>query len=133
MSFKNPINLIVIVSAVAALMAATVLLGGYTGSKTADTEAPVKACQGGMAGCPMTAQTASCPKMTAAQADSAGCSGKTCTEDCPKPCCAEDSEGCCDKPCPTDCEKPCCEDKPAEGCCIAVEKAGCCAAKTDAQ
>ena len=36
MSIKNPKNLIVVISAVAALMGGTVLLGGYANSKPAD-------------------------------------------------------------------------------------------------
>jgi len=75
MSFKNPRNLIAVVSVIAALLAGTVLLGGYANSNAAENDAPVKACQGKMAGCPMTAQTASCPKMMGAQAEMTGCSG----------------------------------------------------------
>ena len=124
MSAKNQKNLIVVVSVVAALLAGTVLLGGYANSNAADNEAPVKACQAKMAGCPMTTQTASCPKMMAAQADSAGCSGTPCNTGCPKPCCAGgDTEGCCENPCPIPCPKPCCAE---EGCCGMAEKAGCC-------
>ena len=122
MSFKNPKSLILVVSAVAALMAATVLLGGYAGSNAAatDSEAPVKACKasGDMAGCPM----------MAAQSESTGCSEK--------PCCSEKpAEGCCEKPCAEDCEKPCCAEKPAEGCCGTAGATGCpmTAAKTAAQ
>jgi hypothetical protein len=133
MSFKNPKNLILVVSVVAALLAGTVLLGGYATSKPADNETPAKACQGKMDGCPMTAQTASCPKMTAAQADTAGCPKTPCTTGCPKPCCAEDSDSCCENPCPFPCPKPCCEDKPTEGCCGTAEATGCCAAKTAAE
>ena len=86
MSFKNPKNLIVIVSVVAALLAGTVLLGGYANSKPADNEAPVKACQakGNAAGC----------QMMAAQAESTGCTKTPCTAGCPKPCCVgENAEG----------------------------------------
>ena len=83
MSFKNPKNLIVVVSVVAALMAGTVLLGGYANSKPAGT------------GCPMMAGSAGCPKMACAEQTASGCSEKPCTTDCTKPCCAEDSEGCC--------------------------------------
>ena len=114
MSFKNPKNLIVVVSVVAALLAGTVLLGGYAVSKPADTEAPVKACQAkvDMACCPMTAQTASCPKM-AAQNETSVCPKTPCTTECPKPCCVE--EGCCETPCPIPCPKPCCAE---DGCCV---------------
>jgi len=133
MSFKNPKNLIVVVSVVAALLAGTVLLSGYAVSKPSDTEAPVKACQakGNMAGCPMTAQTASCPKMMTAQADTAACPKTPCTTECPKPCCVE--QGCCETPCPIPCPKPCCAE---DGCCVEAENAGCCpmtSAKTAAE
>ena len=120
MSFKNPKNLIVVVSVLAALMAGTVLLGGYANSKPADSEAPVKACQGKMTGCPIMAasdQAASC----CAEKQANGTCEMPCPTDCPKPCCA-------DKPCPVDCPKPCCAGTPAEGCCGTAEKAGCCAA-----
>jgi len=129
MSFKNPRNLIVIVSVVAALLAGTVLLGGYANSKPADTESPVVTCQsaGTGAGCPMMAQTVSCPNMMAAQAESTGCARTPCTTGCPKPCCAE--EGCCETPCPIPCPKLCCAEG---GCCGMAEKAGCCPAETAA-
>ena len=123
MSYKNPRNLIVVFSVIAALMAGTVLLGGYANSKAAENEAPVKACQGKMSGCPMTAQvaqTASCPKMAAQTA----CDKTPCATECPKPCCVEN--GCCEEPCP----KPCCDEG---GCCAEAEKAGCCPAETEAQ
>jgi len=121
MSIKNPKNLIAVVGVIAALMAGTVLLGGYANSNAADNDAPVKACQGKMAGCPMTAQMASSSQMMAAQADSAGCSKTPCKAECPKPCCFE--EGCCENPCPIPCPKPCCAEG---GCCSEAEKAGCC-------
>ena len=119
MSVKYPKNVIVVVGVVAALLGATVLLGGYTNSTPADNEAPAKACQaeGKMAGCPM----------MAAKAESTGCSSTPCTTVCPKPCCAE--EGCCETPCPIPCPKPCCDEG---GCCTDAEKAGCCAEETAA-
>ena len=120
MSFKNPGNLIAVVGVVAALLAGTVLLGGYAVSKPAVTEAPAKACQasGNMAGCPMMAQTASCPKMMADQAESTGCPRTPCMTGCPKPCCAgENAEGVCDNPCPIPCPKPCCAEDAPKGCC----------------
>lgn len=126
MSFKNPRNMIAVVSVIAALMAGTVLLGGYANSKPAEAtyDAPIKACQGGMGGCPMMAQTASFPKMMAAQADSEGCSGTPCTTGCPKPCCAGgDDEGICENPCPFPCPKPCCVE---DGFCGMAGKTGCC-------
>lgn len=114
MSFKYPKNVIVVVSVVAALLAGTVLLGGYAGSQPTDTEAPVKACQ---------AKEGCCPSM-ANSAAFAQVSGDVPTAtDCPKPCCGED------------CPKPCCAEKPAEGCCKTAEATGCpmTAAKTAAE
>ena len=106
MSFKYPKNVIVVVSVLAALMAGTVLLGGYANSKPADTEAPAKACQA-------TASKGCCPSM-ANSAAFAQVSGEVPTAtDCPKPCCGED------------CPKPCCAEKPAEGCCGTSGMAGC--------
>jgi hypothetical protein len=115
MSFKYPKNVIVGVSVIAALLAGTVLLGGYASSQPADTEAPAKACQASDSGWAMTAKMASCPQMMAAQAESMGCTNTPCTEDCPKPCCAEISAEGCDKQCP----KPCCADEGQKGCCAA--------------
>ena len=115
MSIKYPKNVIAGVSIVAALLAGTVLLGGYANSKPADTQAPARACWASGIGCPMMAASAGCPKMTAARAESTGCSETPCTTGCPKPCCAgEYAEGCCDNPCPIPCPKPCCME---EGCC----------------
>jgi len=126
MSFKNPKNLIVVISVVAAIMAGTVLLGGYANSKPADNESPAKACQDGMAGCPMMAQTASCPKMMAAQMASTDDSGTPCTTGCPKPCCAGgNAEGVCDNPCPFPCPKPCCAVDGPKGCCGTAGATGC--------
>jgi len=123
MSAKNQKSLIVVVSVVAALVAGTILLGGYATSAPAGNEAPAKACQaeGKMGCCPMMAETAmaSCPKMANAEQTA----GMPCTTGCPKPCCAE--EGCCERPCPIPCPKPCCAEG---GCCVMAEKAGCCPA-----
>lgn len=135
MSFKNPKKLIVVGVVVAALLAGTVLLGGYAISNAAvsDTEAPVKACQA-------TESSGCCPAKANAEANTAAnstvfalvsgevqtatdSSGTPSTTDCPKPCCGED------------CPKPCCEEKPAEGCCGTAEATGCpmTAAKTAAE
>ena len=124
MSFKNPKNLIVIIGVIAALMAGTVLLGGYASSKPADMESLAK-----VGCCPMMAGLAECQKMMAAQVEMTGCSETPCMTDCPKPCCAEGSECCCDNPCPVPCTKPCCAEG---GCC---GSAGCqkTAAKTKAE
>ena len=123
MSLKYPKNVIVGVSVIAALLAATVLLGGYANSKPADTQSPEKVgcCPASGAGCPMMAM----------QAESTGCSKMPCAEGCPKPCCAgENAEGCCDNPCPIPCPKPCCAE---EGCCGTAEAKECCAAEAAAQ
>jgi len=123
MSIKYPKNVIVVVSVIAALLAATVLLGGYANNKPANTQAPAKACQSNMAGCPMTAQTASCPKMMVDQDESTGCPKTPCTTGCPKPCYAGgNAEGACDNPCPIPCPKPCCAE---EGCCGTAGATGC--------
>ena len=125
MSFKYPKNVIVGFSVVAALLAATVLLGGYAGSKPADTQAPAKACQASGSCCPMMAQTASYPAATAAQIASTDDSGTPCTTACPKPCCAgEGAEGC-DNPCPIPCPKPCCAEDAPKGCSGAAGSTGC--------
>jgi len=126
MSFKYPKNVIVGVSVVAALLAATVLLGGYANSKPADTQAPVKACQASGAGCPMMAM----------QAESTGCPKTPCITGCPKPCCAgENAEGVCDNPCPIPCPKPCCAEDAPKGCCGMAGATGCpmTAAEADVQ
>jgi len=129
MSAKNQKNLIVVISVAAALLAGTVLLGGFVSSAPAgsDTQAPAKACQAevNMAGCPMMAQTASCPKMMAAQTESTGCSKTSCKAGGQKPCCGE--KGCCETPCPIPCPKQCCAE---DGCCGTAEAVGCCVAKT---
>ena len=135
MSFKNPKNLIVVVSVVAALMAGTVLLGGYANSKPADNEAPVKACQEKMAGCPMTAQTAAFAQVSGPVQTATGCSETPCAG-CPKPCCVGgDAEGCCENPCPIPCPKPCCAEDGPKGCCGTAGATGCpmTAAKTAAE
>jgi len=123
MSFKYPKNVIVVFSAVAALLGATVLLGGYASSNLADAQAPAKACQASGSGCPMMVASAECPKMMASQMASTDDSVMPCTEGCPKPCCiGENAEGCCDNPCPIPCPKPCCGE---EGCCGAAGTTGC--------
>jgi hypothetical protein len=135
MSFKYPKNVIVGVSVIAALLAGTVLLGGYAGSQPADTEAPAKACQASASKgcCPSMAKTASWPQV-AAQTESTGCTKTPCTEGCPKPCCAgENVEGACDNPCPIPCPKPCCAEEGQKNCCGTAEAKGCCAAKTAEQ
>ena len=138
MSFKNPRNLIVVVSVVAALMAGTVLLGGYANSNAAgtDTETPMKACQSSGGGCPMMANSDAFAQVSGDVQTATGCSGTPCTTGCPKPCCAdENAEGCCDNPCPIPCPKPCCAEDVPKGCCGTAGATGCpmTAAKTAAQ
>lgn len=97
MSFKNPKNLIVIGCVVAALLAGTVLLGGYANSK-ATAEAPAKACQAtnSDAGCPAKANQAAFAQVSGDVQTATGCSETPCGEECTKPCCAEDTpKGCC--------------------------------------
>ena len=124
MSIKYSKNMIVVFSAVAALLAATVLLGSYAGSQPADTQTPAKdGC------CPAMGKMASCPQMAAMQAESTGCAKTPCTEVCPKPCCAgEGAEGVCDNPCPIPCPKPCCVEDAPKACC-GTAGTGCCAAE----
>ena len=123
MSFKNPRNLIVVVSVIAALMAGTVLLGGYASSKPADNVAPAKACQGNMGGCPMMGNSAAFAQVSGDVQTATGCSGTPCTMGCPKPCCAGgDADGVCDNPCPIPCPKPCCGTAGATGCPMTAAK-----------
>jgi hypothetical protein len=113
MSFKYPKNVIVGVGVVAALLAVTVLLGGYANSKPASTEAPAN-----VGCCPAMGKMAECPQMMAMQAETTGCPRTPCAEGCPKPCCAgENAEGVCDNPCPIPCPKPCCAEDAPQGCC----------------
>lgn len=143
MSFKNPKKLIVVGVVVAALLAGTVLLGGYAISNAAvsDTEAPVKACQA-------TESSGCCPAKANAEANTAAnstvfalvsgevqtatdSSGTPSTTDCPKPCCADENAEGCDNPCP----KPCCAEDGPKGCGETAGATGCpmTAAKTAAE
>ena len=106
MSIKYPKNVIVVFSVVAALLGATVLLGGYANSKPTSTETLAK-----VGCCPAMDKMAACPQMAAMQAESTGCAKTPCTEGCPKPCCAGEDAGCCDNPCPVPCPKPCCAEE----------------------
>ncbi len=137
MSFKNPKNLIVVVSVVAALMAGTVLLGGYANSKTADSKTPVKACQATKTSgcCPAIANTAANSTVFALVSGevqtATDSSGTPSTTDCPKPCCADENAEGCDNPCP----KPCCAEDGPKGCGETAGATGCpmTAAKTAAE
>jgi hypothetical protein len=112
MNITYPKKVIVGFGVVAVLLAATVLLAGYTNIKPAvnDSEAPAMACQAAGTGCPMTASAAVNTQMMASQTESTDCPKTSCTEDCPKPCCAEGVH---------------------KGCCGSAEAAGYCAAKTN--
>ena len=127
MSFKYPKNVIVVVSVIAALLAGTVLFGGYANSKPAGNEVPAKACQASGGGCPMMAASAAgCPKMMAAQMASTDDSGTPCTMGCPKPCCAGgNTDEICDNPCPFPCPKPCCVQDGPQGYCGTAGATGC--------
>ena len=117
-------------------MAGTVLLGGYANSKPAAIEAPAKACQGGMAGCPMMANSAAFAQVSGLVQTVTDGSGTPCMTGCPKPCCAGgDAEGICDNPCPIPCPKPCCAEDGPKGCCGTAGATGCpmTAAKTAAE
>ncbi|MHC4126430.1 MAG: hypothetical protein ACYSRR_08275 [Planctomycetota bacterium] len=135
MSFKNPKNLIVVVGVVAALMAGTVLLGGYVVGQSADTEAPVKTCQASDSKgcCPSMANSAAFATVSGDVPIATGCTKMPCTEGCQKPCCAEDSDGCCEKPCPIPCPKPCCAEDTPKGCCGTTKAKGGCAIEAAAQ
>jgi hypothetical protein len=123
MSLKYPKKVIVGFGVVAALLGATILFSGYANIKA--TEQPVISCQGAGSCCPMMAQTASCPKVTAAQMASTHGSGTPCTTRCPKPCCAGGAAESCDNPCPIPCPKPCCAEDTPKGCCGTAGSTGC--------
>ena len=110
MSLGKQKNLIIIAAVGTALLAGTVLLGGYLPG-TADTDEQVKACASGDAGVTCAAKTdAAAFPQVAATTDTAPA----------KPCCAaEKPEGACEKPATGCCEKP-------------EAAAGCCDAKADA-
>jgi hypothetical protein len=133
MSFKNQKSLVVVAGVIAALLAGTVLLGGYAKSvpaKSDTTNSQTKA----KTGCPMTSAylaengEASCPHMAKAAFNAKACSaGRT------EPCCAEDPPlDCCPKPCPLDCPKACCaKEAAASGCAGSAGATGaCCPAAT---
>jgi hypothetical protein len=133
MGAKNRKNLIVVGGVVAALLAATVLLGGYAKSVPAKSETSSQSQA--VTCCPMmgvqAAQEgeASCPHLAKAAFDAESCPmGRT------EPCSAEEGQkNCCGKPCPPDCPKPCCaKEATASGCADLTGAAGaCCPAATD--
>ncbi len=132
MSLGKQRNLIIVAAVGTALLAGTVLLGGYLPG-AAQTDEQVKTCPSAGAGvtCAAKADGAAFPQVAAA------------TDAAPAmPCCAaEKPAGGCEKPaggCESAagaCEKPpagCCEEPPM-GCCEKPEAAGgCCAAKAEA-
>jgi len=121
MSIKNPRNLIVVGVVVAALLAGTVLLGGYANSKTVvtETEAPAKACQAEKA-------DVSCPATAKANQDAfAQVYAQVQTET------VSSEAGSTEAGCEEECSKPCCADKPADGCCGSSKSTGCSAGGAD--
>lgn len=123
MSAKNQKNLIAVGGVIAALLAGTVLLGGYAKLAPArlDGNAEAKGCPG----CPMV-QGAACGAYLAENAEVSSSSQvmaafnpETCPAGRTGPCCAQDpAKDCCGEPCPPDCPKPCCaEQAEATGCC----------------
>jgi len=133
MSLGNQKNLIIFAAIVAALLAGTVLVGGYANILPAasDTGTQVKACQ-------VTGLTSGCPAQNSpAQSDQGCCPAKCCPDECdkcccPPECCPDECDECCcpAECCPDECDKCCC---PAECCptegnkgCCGEEGAGCC-------
>lgn len=109
MSAKNQKSLIVVGGVVAALLAATVLLGGYARLAPASVES--NATAGTCTGCPMVPGIA-CATAVADETE------QTCPKAQAEPCCAQDPpQDCCGQPCPKDCPKPCCAEKQDTGCC----------------
>ena len=130
MSARAQKNLIVVGGVIAALLAGTVLLGGYAKFAPAQLESNVEA--EGCSGCPMV-QGAACgayfaenTEESASSQVAAAFNPETCPAGHTEPCCVEDpSKDCCGEPCPPDCPKPCCaEQTQAAGCCpVATETA----------
>ena len=133
MSYKNQKSLFVVAGVVAALLAGTVLLGGYAKSVPAfkpQTDSPMQAkgC------CPMmAAQTAQDAEVSCPQAAKASFNVDACPMGRTEACCEENPpQDCCGKPCPADCPKPCCaKEAAASGCAASADAAGaCCPATT---
>ena len=129
MSLGNHKNLIVAGGVIVALLAATVLLGGYAKFSPAKLESNIE--PGACSGCSM-AQGAACgasfAKNTEESASSqvmAAVAPSTCPAGRTEPCCAENPpKDCCGQPCPLDCPKPCCaKQAEATGCCPAAGEA----------
>lgn len=130
MSFRNHKNLVVVVGVIIALLAGTVLLGGYAKFAPAKQEVSspvqVKGC------CPMMgAQSAQDGKASSANMAKAAFNAETCPAGRTEPCCEEDPpQDCCGKPCPADCPKPCCAAEGAASDC-ANSTSGCCPVAAD--
>ena len=132
MSIKNQKSLIVIAGVITALLAGTVLLGGYAKSVPAKSEtgsqSQVKAC------CPMMgAQVAQDGEVLCPHLAKAGFNAEACPMGRTEPCCeGNPPKDCCGKPCPPDCPKPCCaKEGTASGCGASVDAAGGCSAGAD--
>lgn len=130
MSFRNQKSLVVVAGVVAALLAGTVLLGGYAKSVPAfkpQTDSPMQAkgC------CPMMdAQAAQEGEVSCPQAAKASFNVEACPMGRTEACCEENPP---QEPCPADCPKPCCAKETAtSGCGASVDAAGCCPATTEA-
>ena len=114
MSLGNQRNLVIVVGVAIALLAGTLLLGGYTKIMPAASDS-----------------------ISQVEATPAGCSrAKACAASCDKPCGAEQAEkDCCPKPCPTDCTKPCCAEEAPAGCSGKFQPSDsgcpCCSSKVD--
>ena len=128
MSYKNQKSLVVVASIVAALLAGTVLLGGYAKSVPAksETDSPMQAtgC------CPMMgAQAAQEGEVSCPQAAKASFNVDACPMERTESCCEENPP---QEPCPADCPKPCCAKEAAtSGCADSADAAGaCCPATT---
>ncbi|MHC4680318.1 MAG: hypothetical protein ACYTEK_16655 [Planctomycetota bacterium] len=144
MSFRNQKSLIVVGGVIAALLAGTVLLGGYAKFAPAKSDCAVESKTCG--GCPMTQALLAKTAEAACEGQTSACSVESAMaefkpEACPagrtEPCCAEDPpKDCCGEPCPADCPKPCCEpcppDCPKPCCAEQAEASGCCPVAAEA-
>ena len=136
MNLKKPKNLLIIGAVIVALLAGTVLLGGYANILPAgsDTGSQAKTCQaaGGTLCCGAKVSSNESAQAAFAQQTGAGFDAKACplgrTEPCcdgdatkcccPAKCCPDKCDKCCcPKLCPPNCTKPCCVGEAATGCC----------------
>ncbi len=129
MSLKKPRNLLIIGAVVAALMAGTILLGGYTNilPASSDTGSQAEAAPATeQTSCPMAKARlaeagdvkAGCPQEAAAEFDVKTCplgsAANACPPGCTMPCCAEKAEGCCPKVAESCCPKEAASSCPKE-------------------